>query len=335
MYIDRRSMGGYSHVQRSDVWGYLMTNQISRAAETHSMSIAQMVGLLGEDVRWTSGALTGLLDKVSSLDSASPGAVAFCRYTDDRLDRAVRCDATALIIPATRPTQAVEGGPSLVAVDNPRLSFIRVASRFYEPPLQPGIHPTASVSEGAFVDPTSCIGALVTVGKNCRVGARSVLHSGVHLYPNTSVGDRVILHAGVVVGVDGFGYERDATGKLHKFPHVGGVTIEDDVEVGANCCIARGALDNTVISKGTKLDGLVHVAHNCQVGPDTLLTAQTMLAGSVTIGARVWLSPGCRILNNTTIGDDAVVGMGANVMADVGPGATVVAPPARSPLGRK
>lgn len=298
-------------------------------------TVASMVAWLGDDVQWTSGPLTAKLEGVCSLSGARRGMVSFCRHSDERLDVAARRPASAVIVPPDRRVEAAPDGPALVAVANPRLAFIRVASRLHADAAAPGVDPTAVVDASARIDPTARIGPHVVVSRNCEVGAQSVLHAGVCLYANSRIGARVVLHAGVVVGVDGFGYERDGTGRLHKFPHIGGVVIEDDVEVGANCCIARGALDDTRIGRGSKLDGLVHVAHNCQVGPDSLLTAQTMLAGSVTVGARVWLSPGCRVLNNTTIGDDAVIGMGANVLSDVGAGTTVVAVPARAPLGRR
>lgn len=303
--------------------------------ERKDLTIAWAVAVLGEEVHWTSGPLEDRLDAVCSLAVARPGALSFCRYSNERLDIAIRSSASALIVPADRRVEAISGGPTLIGVTNPRLAFIRVASRLHDRSPPPGVDRTAIVDPTASIEATAYIGPHVVIGKGCTVGADSVLHAGVCLYPDTKIGARVTLHAGVVVGVDGFGFERDGSGKLHKFPHIGGVVIEDDVEVGANCCIARGALDDTRIGRGTKLDGLVHVAHNCRVGPDSLLTAQTMLAGSVTVGSRVWLSPGCRVLNGTTIGDDAVVGMGANVMADVSPGATVVAPPARTPLGRR
>ncbi len=223
----------------------------------------------------------------------------------------------------------------LIGVRNPRLASIGLASYLHRQAPRAGIDPTAVVDATASIAPSAYIGPHVYVGRDCNIGPDSIIHAGVRLYPETQIGARVILHAGVVAGVDGFGYERDSEGHLHKFPHTGRVVIEDDVEIGANCCIARGALDDTRIGRGTKLDSLVHIAHNCKIGEDSLLTAQTMLAGSVTIGARVWLSPGCRVLNSTTIGDDAIVGMGANVMADVAAGATVVAPSARAPLGRR
>jgi len=298
-------------------------------------TVANAIELLGKDVLWTSGPLSSKLTSFGALGTSRPGSLAFCRYLDERLDAATRSSVAALIVPAGRRLEAITGGPALIGVENPRLAFIRVAGHFHTRPVVSGVDPTAVIHPTARIDATAHVGAHVAIAAHCQVGAHAVLHAGVCLYPETRIGARVILHAGVVVGVDGFGYERDAAGALHKFPHIGGVVIEDDVEVGANCSIARGALDDTRIGRGTKLDCLVHVAHNCKVGPDSLLTAQTMLAGSVTIGARVWLSPGCRILNNTIVGDDAVIGMGANVMADVASGATVVAVPARSPLARR
>ena len=297
------------------------------------VTVATVIELLGIDVKRVSGSLQTKLESVCPLSAVTPGALSFCRRSDARLDAAARSSAAAIIVPAERPIDAFAGGPTLIAVENPRLAFMRVAARLFDRKAPVGIHATAVIHPASRIDPTASIGPLVTVGANCEVGARSVLHSGVCLYPNSRIGADVILHAGVVVGADGFGFERDSSGALVKFPHLGGVVVGDDVEIGANSCVDRGTLGDTIIERGAKLDNLVHVAHNCVVGQGSLLTAQTMLAGSVTVGPRVWLSPGCRILNNTTIGSGATVGMGANVMSDVAPGATVVAPPARTPMG--
>jgi len=132
------------------------------------------------------------------------------------------------------------------------------------------------------------------------------------------------------VGADGFGYERDVDGKLHKFPQLGGVVIEDEVEIGANACIDRGALGVTVISRGTKLDDLVYIAHNVTVGTDVVVVGAAALLGSSQIGARAWVSAGSSVRDKTVVGEQSIIGLGAAVVADVPPGATVIGVPARA-----
>lgn len=289
------------------------------------VSVASVAELLGKDVRSVRGPADGHIERIGSLSSPGSGVLAFCK----KKGPVVGTFAALICVEET------EADATLIVVDNPRLSFIRAVTALFVKPIRPAIHVSSHIHDTASVHPSAHIGPNVSIGENCVVGADSILHANVCLYPNSRIGARVVLHAGVVVGVDGFGFERDPSGELNKFPHIGGVVIEDDVEICSNCTIARGALDDTRIGQGTKLDCLVHVAHNCQVGAHSLLTAQTMLAGSVTSGDGVWFSPGSRILNGIKIGPNATIGMGAVVMSDVPEGATVISPPARAPMGSK
>jgi UDP-3-O-[3-hydroxymyristoyl] glucosamine N-acyltransferase len=285
--------------------------------------LSNIVPLVGECTVIGSAHCT--IERLAPLSDAGPGALTFSRKLE------FSSKASAVIV----PLECAIEGPTLLRVENPRLAFVRVAQHFFGRQPVHGVHPTAIVDPSAKVDPSAEIGPNVVIGANCEVGAHSIIHANVVLYAGSRLGQRVVVHSGTVIGVDGFGFERDATREPQKFMHLGGVVIEDDVEIQANCCVARGALGDTRIGRGSKLDCLVHVAHNCQVGKRNLLTAQTMLAGSVVSGDDVWFSPGCRILNNTRIGSNAVIGMGAVVMTEVPEGATVVASPARAPMGKK
>jgi UDP-3-O-[3-hydroxymyristoyl] glucosamine N-acyltransferase len=289
------------------------------------VSVASIVDLLGPDVRRVSGPADRMISRLTRLSNPDASALTFCKKAC-----AVTGAFGALIC-----VEETEADATLIVVSNPRLSFIRAATALLHKPLPAEIHPSARIHPTARVDASVHIGPNVTVGENCAIGPGCVLHANVCLYPSSRLGARVVLHSGVAVGIDGFGFERDSLGKLHKFPHIGGVVIEDDVEIFSNCTIARGTLDDTRVGRGTKIDCLVHVGHNCQVGAHCLLTAQTMLAGGVTSGDGVWFSPGSRILNGLKIGPDATIGMGAIVMSDVPEGSTVIAPAARSPLGAK
>ncbi len=201
-----------------------------------------------------------------------------------------------------------EGKPLLIC-QHPRLAFARSAQLLCPAPeRQPGTHPTAVVHASArlgrnvIVAERAVIGQQAEVGDQTWIGGGAVIGEGVHIgrdceiYPNVTIyagarlGDRVIVHAGAVLGADGFGYVRDlASGRYEKFPQVGRLEIGDDVEIGANSTVDRGALEVTRIGRGAKIDNLVHIGHNCQIGEDVVIAAQTGLSGSIVIEKNVVL----------------------------------------------
>ena len=223
--------------------------------------------------------------------------------------------------------EAKNSKPLLVATQ-PRLAFARAAQLLCpRPEPKPGIHPSAIVHSSAQlandvrVDERVVIGEGVRIGGRTRIGAGSVIGANVSigcncdLYPNVSVypgvrlGDRVIVHSGAVLGSDGFGYVRDqATGHYEKFPQVGQLEIEDDVEIGANTTIDRGALEVTRIGRGSKIDNLVHIGHNCRIGEDVVIAAQTGLSGSITIEKNVVLGGQVGIGEHARIEEGVMLG---------------------------
>jgi UDP-3-O-[3-hydroxymyristoyl] glucosamine N-acyltransferase len=173
------------------------------------------------------------------------------------------------------------------------------------------------------------IGAHAVVGDGCVVGPDSVLHPHVVLYPGTRLGARVILHAGVRLGVDGFGYVT-LEGGHRKIPQVGACVVEDDVEMGANTCVDRGSIGRTVIGRGTKIDNLVHLAHNVQVGEGVFMAAMVGIAGSTRVGDRAMFGGQSGMVGHIEIGEGARVGAQAGVIGDVPPGEIVSGYPARN-----
>jgi UDP-3-O-[3-hydroxymyristoyl] glucosamine N-acyltransferase len=213
--------------------------------------------------------------------------------------------------------------------DNPRLAFMRAVDRFFSRPRPaPGIHPRAVVDASATIDPTASIGANCYIGADCVVGARSVLFPNVTLLDDVRVGADVTIASGTVIGADGFGYERNEDFELEKFPHIGGVVIEDNVEIGSNTSIDRGTLGDTIIRSGARIDNQCHISHNVDVGHHAAVIAQSMVGGSAVIGDYSWLAPAAIIMNQAKIGARATVGLGAVVVKDVPAGLTVMGSPA-------
>src|SRR3989454_2575422 len=233
---------------------------------------------------------------LASLDSAAAGDIAYVE--DEKLFvAAIKTRASCVIIPSGADVQV----PCRIEVKNPKLAFALMAEVLHPPKQRiPEIHRTAVISPTAKIGKDVFIGAFVCVGENSNVGDRTqiragakigdhvtvgsdcVIHPNVFLEDGVTIGNRVILHAGVVIGADGFGYVRGEKG-YHKFPQIGTVIIEDEVELGAHTCVDRAALGRTRIGRGTKLDNMFHVGHNCDIGERVVIAAQTGISGSVTI----------------------------------------------------
>ncbi len=279
---------------------------------------------------------------VAPLDRATGRDVSF--LSNPKYREAARvCSAGALIV---GEGEALPGRTLLVCSD-PYLGFAKTV-RLFHPPRRfaPGVHPTAVLGAGCRVDPAAHVGpcavlgegasvgpgtvieAGCAIGRNCQVGADCHLHPRVVLYDDTCLGDRVILHAGVVVGSDGFGYAQEA-GRHLKIPQVGRVVVESDVEIGANTTVDRGALDETRLGEGTKIDNLVQLGHNVHVGPHSILVAQVGISGSTRLGHHVIMAGQSGAVGHIRIGDGARVGAKSAVTKDVPDGGFVTGHPAQ------
>jgi len=234
----------------------------------------------------------------------------------------------------------------LIRVPNARVAVARVLPVFFPPDQYPlGIHPSAVIDSSAQIDPTAHIGPNCVIGPRVRLGARSVLLGGNHLgrdcqigddtclfpnvvlYAQTQVGHRVAIHAGTVIGADGYGYVFDE-GRHRKMLQVGNVIIHDDVEIGANTAIDRGALGPTVIGQGTKIDNLVHIAHNVVIGRHCLVMGQSGFAGSTRLGDYCVIASQSGIAGHLKLGNQATVGAKSGVMRDIPDKGTVLGYPA-------
>jgi UDP-3-O-[3-hydroxymyristoyl] glucosamine N-acyltransferase len=265
------------------------------------------------------------LTGISSVKSAAPGDLIF---VDHEKNLRLALDSRASAVIAGDFAAGKANSKPLLLSTQPRLAFARAAQFLCpKPEREPGIHasaivdPTAQLADDGLVEERAIIGEGVSIQEGTRVGAGSVIGANVtigrncDLYPNVTVypgvrlGDRVIIHSGAVLGSDGFGYVRDqTTGRYEKFPQVGRLEIEDDVEIGANTTIDRGALDTTRIGRGTKIDNLVHIGHNCQIGEDVVIAAQTGLSGSVVLENGVVVGGQVGIADHVRIEAGAILG---------------------------
>jgi len=283
-----------------------------------TLTLRQIVERLGGEAVGEVGApLTG----VATLDSAGPGEIAFLANPKYRSKLATTRAGAVIVGPGDRDAAAL---PRIVS-DNPYAYYARTVALFHPPePVRPGIHPFAQVDAQANVDagaqvdafavvgPGSSIGPGARIGSHCvlgrgvSVGAGATLHPRVTVYDGCTLGARVIVHSGAVIGADGFGMARDA-GAWVKIPQVGAVSIGDDVEIGANTTIDRGALDDTVIEEGAKLDNLIQVAHNCVIGAHTVIAGCTGISGSVTVGRHCMIGGGVGLVGHISICDHVTI----------------------------
>src|SRR6266581_2281835 len=267
-----------------------------------------------------------IIDRVAGLETAGKGEIAYVE-NEKFYALAGESKASCLLVPEGSNVAV----PCRIEVRKPKLAFALIAEILHPPKTRaPEIHPTSVVAASARLGQEVFIGAFVCVGDNSSIGDRSqiragakigdnvnvgsdcVIHPNVFIEDGVTIGDRVILHAGVVIGADGFGYVRGDIG-YHKFPQIGTVVIEDDVELGANTTVDRGALGRTRIGRGTKLDNMVHVGHNCDIGQRVVIAAQTGISGSVTIeddcviGGQVGFGDHIRVQSGAVIGSKAGV----------------------------
>jgi UDP-3-O-[3-hydroxymyristoyl] glucosamine N-acyltransferase len=248
------------------------------------------------------------IEDLAPLETATPASLSFLSNPKYQGQLAASRAGCVIVSPALKDA-ALARGDCIVAPD-PYLYFARVTqwwkqhSGATEPP---GIHPSAVVHPEAVVDPSARIGPLCVVERGASIGAQTVLKSSVNVGENCTIGARCILHPGVVIGADGFGFAQQQ-GEWVKIEQLGAVRIGDDVEIGANTCVDRGALADTVIEDGVKLDNLVQVAHNVRIGKHTAMAGCVGVAGSAVIGAYCTIGGGSGIAGHVTIADHVHVG---------------------------
>ena len=310
-----------------------------------TFTLAELAARVGGTVQGD-GAL--VVDGVASLKDAGPSQISF--FANRKYRKAFAASRAGAVI--VEPDADVPAGRTVLRASPAYLAFAKISTAFHPPrePL-PEIAPEAVVHPSAKVHPSAQVMPLATVGPRAEVGPRTILFPGVHLgedvrvgadcllYQNAVVrercvlGDRVVLQPGAIIGADGFGFaldlQGDGRGPRHfKVPQAGNVVVEDDVEIGANACVDRATLGTTRIGQGAKIDNLVQIAHNVEVGPLSILASQVGISGSTKLGMGVVCWGQVGIVGHVTIGDRAVIAAQSGVHADVEPGASIGGTPA-------
>lgn len=311
----------------------------------------EMRARIGDIVTWLGGSLIqgdqeAEVTGFASLEEAGPSQLSFFgnpKYRKSFLET----KAAAVIVP--KDPGETPAGPALIAVESPVLAFDAVLRRFGAPEIEfvPGIHPRAEVAADAVLAPDRVrvdafaviesgtrIGDGSWIGANCYVGRGAVLGSDCRLYPlvslreGTVLGNRVIIHGGTVIGADGYGYEFSG-GRHQKIRQAGIVEIEDDVEIGANSTVDRARFGSTLIGEGTKIDNLVQIGHNAQIGKHCLIVAQSGVSGSARVGDYVTIAAQVGVAGHIEIGDKAVLGGRAGAISNLPGGETYFGYPAK------
>lgn len=298
-------------------------------------TLAEIAARFGGEIR---GDASVRVERAASLYSAGPRDIAF--YDAPRRRRALeRTRAGAVVLAAHREDHTAK--PRWLPVGSPRLAFARLTDFLHprvrpQPEIRPGavVSPEAELGQNIFIGENAVvaagarlgddcvIGPGVVVGENAVVGPRAELRAGVVVGPRCKIGVGCLLHPGVVVGADGFGFVRDGARSV-KVPQIGAVVVGDEVEIGANSCVDRGALDDTVIGDGVKIDNLVQIGHNVRIGRNTVICGCVGVAGSAVIGERCLIGGGALVAGHITLGDDVSVAGGSTVTRGARPGAVV------------
>jgi UDP-3-O-[3-hydroxymyristoyl] glucosamine N-acyltransferase LpxD len=279
---------------------------------------------------FTGGELVGpnvAVDGVSTLDRLVAGHVAFIRQaTDERIAQAQGCPGAVFLV---SPDLRGKLDGTHIVVANPRLAFGTVLAEFFAPPRREGIAPTARVSPDAILGDGVAVGEYAVIGPGAVIGAGTEIRHHVVIAGRVTIGESCVIKSHAVVGEEGFATEADADGNNVKIPHVGGVRLGREVEVGATTVICGGTIDPTEIGDYTKIDDNVFVAHNCKIGRNCHLIATSEISGSVVMGDNVWIAPSVTIKDGVHIGADAYIGLGAVVLKDCDAGFIYVGNPAK------
>ena len=269
---------------------------------------------------------------VAALKRAKENELSFCWYDEKKGQTLISNSKAGVILCKNTMKDIAHTNKSMqiLLLDNPRLAFIHIMNYMSQNKRLVGISSSAIISKNSRIGKNCYIGNYAVIGNNCEIADNTIIGERVNIVQNCFIGSNCIIQPGVTIGADGFAFERYSNGTLERFPHIGRVILEDNVEVSANSSIARGSLSDTLIGEGTKIDALVHVAHNVTIGKNCELTAGTVVGGSTNIGDMCWMGLNCTLKDNIKVGKNSIIAAGAVVIHDISDGDVVAGVPAKS-----
>ena len=290
------------------------------------IGIDQIIQFLGEKVLKVMGTTDDVfIDNLADVERVNATTLDWVKPSNPRKQQMVEQSPARVLLVDTDVKPVV--GKTLIVVNKPKTALAQIGNRFFVEKWQPCIHPTAVIHPEAQIGKECYIGPYVVIGK-ATLGDKTYIDSHVRIYDDVVMGHDCVVKASAVLGGAGFGYERDADGNKFRFPQIGQLVMGDYVEVGANTCIDRGALADTVIGDYTKINNLCHIAHNNKIGKNVTITGCVNVSGSNVIDDDVWIAPNASVRGWVHIGKGATVGMGAVVVKDIPEHETWVGNPA-------
>lgn len=293
------------------------------------INLVEFCRLLGESPQILGEASTYDLTP-SFINDSRQDSISFCSKTDKDALKIIRDSEAKVIICSNRLRFSEDDYKNkiLILVSNPKSAFIQLLQEYYEVKVQFGISPLAVIDKDAKIDSDVYIGPYCSIGR-CQIAEGSVIYGNVHIYSGVQIGRNVIIHAGAVVGADGMEYAKKENGEFERMPHLSGVIVEDDVDIGANASIMRGVLRDTIIGRGTKVGPFCSIGHQAVIGKHCLIITRSQIGGSTQIGDHSRISMGACVRDGLQIGRNVIIGMGSIVTKNIGEAWVVFGVPAK------
>jgi UDP-3-O-[3-hydroxymyristoyl] glucosamine N-acyltransferase len=261
----------------------------------------------------------GIIDATASIDAATSNAITFCKDQSGIKEKIYKSKAGIIVCPDTLDKKEFLGifDKSLIFVKNPRLTFIKILNKFLSTSTTNIIHESVIIEKSAKIGKNVSIGPFSYIGHNVLIGDDCKIASNISIYENTIIQKNVSVNSGAIIGSEGFGFEKNDDGEYVKFPHIGNVLIEDNVDIMANVVICRASLGTTKIGRGSKISNNVFISHNVKIGDNVLITADVNIHGSCYIGNNVYVAPSVNIDKGVSVGNNVFIGIGSIVTNDI------------------
>jgi len=269
------------------------------------------------------------ISEIIQIDTENTKQNILCWCSDKNKELLLNVKAGTYIISKNIETNYLKNNCNYIIVDNPRRTFQEILSIFFIKKTKAKISASAKIDKTVELGKNIFIGENVVIEENCKIGNNTIIQHNTVIFKNINIGNNVVIGANNTIGGIGFGYEKDENNDFQLIPHIGNVVLKNNVEIGNNTTIDRAVLGSTILEENVKVDNLVHIAHGVKIGRNSVVIANSMIAGSVNIGENTWIAPSASILNQKSVGHNSLVGMGSVVLKDVGNNEIVAGSPAK------